>query len=79
MSNRALTERVDISEELRKAGNVTIFSPPNEVFENFPFNVENLSLPIQRRLVLRHFVRGFLFRRDMENGPVSTVILNDIL
>ena len=76
--NRALTERVDISQELREAGNVTIFSPPNEVFENLPFNIENFSLPLQRRLILRHFVRGFLFRRDMENGPVSTGILHNI-
>merc|ERR1712062_508870 len=70
---RELSERVDITEDLRRAGNVTIFSPTNDVFENFPEDIGSLSLPMLRRLILRHFVRGFLLRRDMENGPVRTL------
>ena len=68
---RALIEKVDITQELKMAGNVTIFSPLNEAFDKLPIKIENQSLSSIRRLILRHFVKGFLFKRDMENGTVS--------
>ena len=57
------------------AGNVTIFSPLNEAFDKLPIKIENQSLSSLRRLILRHFVKGFLFKRDMENGTVSIKII----
>ena len=68
---RALIEKVDITQELKMAGNVTIFSPLNEAFDKLPIKIENQNLSSLRRLILRHFVKGFLFKRDMENGTVS--------
>ena len=68
---RALIEKVDITQELKMAGNVTIFSPLNEAFDKLPIKIENQSLSSIRRVILRHFVKGFLFKRDMENGTVS--------
>jgi uncharacterized surface protein with fasciclin (FAS1) repeats len=62
---------VDITQELEMAGNVTIFSPLNEAFEKLPIKIENQNISSLRRLILRHFVKGFLFKRDMENGTVS--------
>ena len=72
---RALIEKVDITQELKMAGNVTIFSPLNEAFDKLPIKIENQSLSSLRRLILRHFVKGFLFKRDMENGTVSIKII----
>ena len=65
---------MDITQELKMAGNVTIFSPLNEAFDKLPIKIENQNLSSLRRLILRHFVRGFLFKRDMENGTVSIKI-----
>ena len=62
---------MDITQELKMAGNVTIFSPLNEAFDKLPIKIENQNLSSLRRLILRHFVKGFLFKRDMENGTVS--------
>merc|ERR1719362_2076531 len=70
---RALIEKVDITQELKMAGNVTIFSPLNEAFDKLPIGIENQSLSSLRRLILRHFVKGFLFKRDMENGTIRTL------
>jgi len=70
---RALIEKVDITQELKMAGNVTIFSPLNEAFDKLPIKIENQNLSSLRRLILRHFVKGFLFKRDMENGTIRTL------
>merc|ERR1719362_2231382 len=70
---RALIKKVDITQELKMAGNVTIFSPLNEAFDKLPIKIENQSLSSRRRLILRHFVKGFLFKRDMENGTIRTL------
>ena len=57
--------------ELQEAGNVTIFTPFNEAFDKLPTKIEDLPLPTQQRIVLKHFVKGFLFKKDIKNGPVS--------
>ena len=62
-----------ITQTIEDAGNVTIFSPQNKDFDNLPNKVENVELPILRKWMLKHFVKGFLFRKDMKNGPVSIV------
>ena len=67
---------MDITQELKMAGNVTIFSPLNEAFDKLPIKIENQSLSSIRRLILRHFVKGFLFKRDMENGTVSIIYIS---
>ena len=69
---RDLIEKVDISEEVKEAGNVTIFSPFNDAFDKLPTKLEDMDLPTLRKIVLKHFVKGFLRRRDIQTGPVST-------
>ena len=56
---------------MEEAGNVTIFTPFNEAFDKLPTKLEDLPLSTQRKMVLKHFVKGFLFKKDMKNGPVS--------
>ena len=68
---RELIDLVGIDEELEAAGNVTIFSPVNKAFDKLDTPVEDLPLPTIRRFILKHFVKNFLFKKDMVNGPVS--------
>ena len=68
---RELIAKVDIVKEVEEAGNVTIFTPFNKAFDEFPIKLEDLPLSTQRRIVLKHFVKGFLFKKDIKNGPVS--------
>ena len=66
-----LIGKVGIIKELQEAGNVTIFTPFNEAFDKLPTKIEDLPLPTQRKIVLKHFVKGFLFKKDIKNGPVN--------
>ena len=68
---RELIAKVDVVKEVEEAGNVTIFAPFNESFDKLPTKIEDLPLPTQQRIVLKHFVKGFLFKKDIKNGPVS--------
>ena len=68
---RELIDLVGINEELEAAGNVTIFSPLNKAFDKL--DIEDVPLPTIRRWILKHFVKNFLFKRDMVNGPVSRI------
>ena len=70
---RELIDLVGINEELEAAGNVTIFSPVNKAFDKLDTPVEDLPLPTIRRFILKHFVKNFLFKKDMVNGPVSLI------
>ena len=70
---REIIKRVGITQTIEEAGNVTIFSPQNKDFDKLPNKVENVELPILRKWILKHFVKGFLFRKNMKNGPVSIV------
>ena len=70
---RELIDLVGIDEELEAAGNVTIFSPVNKAFDKLDTPVEDLPLPTIRRFILKHFVKNFLFKKDMVNGPVSLI------
>ena len=70
---RELIDLVGIDEELEAAGNVTIFSPVNKAFDNLDTPVEDLPLPTIKRFILKHFVKNFLFKKDMVNGPVSLI------
>ena len=66
-----LIDLVGVNDVLEEIGNVTIFSPINEAFEALPIKVEDLPVSTIRRWILKHFVKGFLFSRNMVNGPVS--------
>ena len=68
---RELIAKVDIVKEVEDAGNVTIFTPFNKAFDKLPTKLEDLPLSTQRKMVLKHFVKGFLLKKDMKNGPVS--------
>merc|ERR1712194_240178 len=70
---RGLIDIVGIAEELEEAGNVTIFSPLNKAFDKLNTPVEDLPLPTIRKFILKHFVKDFLFKRDMVNGPLETL------
>ena len=70
---RELIDLVGINEELEAAGNVTIFSPVNKAFDKLDTPVEDLPLPTIKRFILKHFVKNFLFKKDMVNGPVSLI------
>ena len=70
---RELIDLVGVAEELKEAGNVTIFSPLNEAFDKLNTPVDDVPLPTVRRWILKHFVKGFLSKRDMVNGPVSRI------
>jgi len=70
---RELIDLVGIDEELEAAGNVTIFSPVNKAFDKLDTPVEDLPLPTIRRFILKHFVKNFLFKKDMVNGPLETL------
>ena len=69
---REIIDRVNITRELEEAGDVTIFSPVNKAFDKLPSSIEDTNLATLRRWILKHFVKGFLFKRDMVNGPVSS-------
>ena len=69
---REIIDRVNITRELEEAGDVTIFSPVNKAFDKLPISIEDTNLATLRRWILKHFVKGFLFKRDMVNGPVSS-------
>ena len=73
---RELIDLVGIDEELEAAGNVTIFSPINKAFDKLDTPVEDLPLPTIRRFILKHFVKNFLFKKDMVNGPVSIFFIS---
>ena len=70
---RELIAKVDIVKEVEDAGNVTIFTPLNEAFDKLPTKIEDLPLPTQRKIVLKHFVKGFLFKKDIKSGPIKTL------
>jgi len=70
---RKLIDTVGIEDELDAAGNVTIFSPVNKAFDELSTPIEDVPLPTIRRWILKHFVKGFLFKRDMVNGPLETL------
>jgi uncharacterized surface protein with fasciclin (FAS1) repeats len=71
---RELIDLVGI-DEVQAAGNVTIFSPVNKAFDKLDTPVEDLPLPTIRKFILKHFVKGFLFKKDMVNGPVSIIFI----
>ena len=71
---RELIDAVGVNDLLEEAGNVTLFSPVNNAFDQLPIKVEDVPLSTVRRWILKHIVKGFLFRRDMVNGPVSVFI-----
>ena len=71
ISIRDLIDLVNITQELEAAGNVTIFSPLNPAFEKLPSKIKDVSTATLRRWILKHFIKGSLFRKDMKNGPVS--------
>ena len=73
---RELIDAVGVNNLLEETGNVTMFSPVNNAFDKLPINVEDVPLSTVRRWILKHFVKGFLFRRDMVNGPVSVLFLS---
>ena len=62
---------VNVTQELKAAGNVTIFTPVNKAFEKLPTKIEDVSITTLRKWILKHFVEGFLYRKEMKNGPVS--------
>ena len=70
---KELTRKVNIDQEIIDAGNVTIFSPNNQDFDKASIKFEDVELTTLRRLMLKHFVKGFMFTKDMEFGdtPVS--------
>merc|ERR1711971_643618 len=70
---RELIAKVDIVKEVEEAGNVTIFTPFNKAFDKLPTKLEDLPLSTQRKMVLKHFVKGFLFKKDIKNGPIQTL------
>merc|ERR1711971_58255 len=70
---RELIDAVGVNDLLEETGNVTIFSPVNKAFDELPTKIEDVPLSTVRRWILKHFVKGFLFRRDMLNGPLETL------
>ena len=68
-----LIGKVGIVKELQEAGNVTIFTPFNEAFDKLPTKIEDLPLPTQRKIVLKHFVKGFVFKKNIKSGPIKTL------
>jgi len=70
---RKLIDAVGVNDLLKKTGNVTIFSPINKAFEELPTKVEDVPVSTIRRWILKHFVKGFLFSRNMVNGPLETL------
>merc|ERR1719362_168827 len=68
-----LIGKVGIVKELQEAGNVTIFTPFNEAFDKLPTKIEDLPLPTQRKIVLKHFVKGFLFEKNINSGPIKAL------
>ena len=72
--SRDLIDLVNITQELEAAGNVTIFSPTNQAFEKLPTIVENTDVSILRKWALKHFIKGYHYKRDIKSGPVSIYI-----
>merc|ERR1712156_962991 len=72
---KELSRKANIDQEIIDAGNVTIFSPNNQDFDKSPIKFEDVELKTLRRWMLKHFVKGFMFRKDMEFGktPVETL------
>ena len=70
---RELIDAVGVNDLIEATGNVTIFSPLNKAFDELPTKVEDVPISTVRRWILKHFVKGFLFSRDMVIGPVSIV------
>ena len=68
---RNLFESVDLEKELANIGNITIFAPDNNAFEALSFDVKSLDDKAQRRIILKHFVKGTLKKKEMRSGPVS--------
>ena len=49
------------------------YLPFNEAFDKLPTKIEDLPLPTQRKIVLKHFVKGFVFKKNIKNGPIKTL------
>ena len=67
---RELVKIVGISQEVEDAGNVTMFAPRNRDFDNVTSILEDVELPTIRQWMRKHFVKGFLYRKNMEFGAV---------
>ena len=66
---------VNITQELNTTdGNVTIFAPVNKSYEKLPYKIEDIEIPTLRKWILKHFVRGYLYKKDIISGPVSTFL-----
>jgi len=70
---RNLFESVDLEKELANIGNITIFAPDNKAFEALSFDVKSLDDKAQRRIILKHFVKGTLKKKEMRSGPLLTL------
>ena len=70
---KELSRKANIGQEIIDAGNVTIFSPNNQDFDKAPINFEDVDMTTLRKWMLKHFVKGFMHRKDFEFGetPVS--------
>ena len=73
---KELSRKANIGQEIIDAGNVTIFSPNNQDFDKAPINFEEVEFTTLRRWMLKHFVKGFMFRKDMEFGQTPVSIWN---
>ena len=71
---KELSKKADIEQEIIDAENVTIFSPSNKDFDKLSVKFEDVELATLRRWMLKHFVKGFLFRKNMEFGPTPVSI-----
>ena len=71
---RELVKIVGISQEIEDAGNVTMFAPRNRNFDNVTAILEDVELPTIRRWMRKHFIKGFLYRKNMEFGAVPVRI-----
>jgi len=72
---KELSRKANIDQEIIDAGNVTIFSASNQDFDKSSVKFEDVELTTLRRWMLKHFVKGFMFRKDMEFGPTPVETL----
>merc|ERR1712156_908332 len=68
-----LIDTTGVADIIDAAGNVTIFSPLNKAFEEMTTKIDDVPLATVQKWILKHFVKGYLFRRDMENGQLVTL------
>ena len=73
---KELTRKANIDQAIIDAGNVTMFSPNNQDFDKAPIKFEDVALTTLRRWMLKHFVKGFMFRKDFEFGETPVSIWN---